>query len=48
MRYFKNCWKEESCGKGIVVEVQKIEGADHDSIADPIQGAIGEMFAEVK
>jgi pimeloyl-ACP methyl ester carboxylesterase len=48
MRYFENCWKGESCGNGIVVKVQKIEAADHDSTADPIKGAIGEMFAEVK
>ena len=48
MRYFENCWKKEKCGKGVVVEVQKLEAADHDTTTDPTKGAIGAMFREAK
>jgi hypothetical protein len=48
MAYFENCWAKERYGKGIEVEITKLEGADHDSTASPPAGAVGRMFAEVK
>jgi hypothetical protein len=42
--YFRMCWEVERCGKGIEVEVEEMKGMDHESVADPPNGAIGRLF----
>jgi hypothetical protein len=48
MKYFEECWKEESRGNGIKVECVRWKGTDHDSTTSPPGGAIGSMFSVVK
>jgi hypothetical protein len=48
MKYFEECWKEESRGNGIKVECVRWKGTDHETTTSPINGAIGRMFSVAK
>lgn len=48
MKYFQECWKEESRGKGVKVECVTWKGTDHDTTTSPANGAIGRMLSVVK
>lgn len=48
MEYFKECWTQEKCGRGIEVECVQIEGTDHDSITNPEMGFIQSIFSTAK
>jgi hypothetical protein len=48
MRYFEECWGKERCGSAIEVEVQRVDGANHDSTIGMMTGEMGKLFARVK
>ena len=47
-KYFEECWTEEKCGKGINVKCVQPEGTDHDSVVDPSNGVMREIFATLR
>jgi hypothetical protein len=48
MEYFKECWTQEKCGRGIEVECVQIEGTDHDSVMNPEMGFMQSIFSTAK
>ncbi|KAH8753682.1 Alpha/Beta hydrolase protein [Hyaloscypha finlandica] len=46
--YFKECWKQEKCGRGIEVECVEIKGTDHDSVTNPENGILESLFSAAK
>ncbi|KAI9744907.1 MAG: hypothetical protein M1818_001833 [Claussenomyces sp. TS43310] len=48
MEYFKGCWTQEKCGRGVEVECLQIEGTDHDSVKNPDIGFMQSMFLTAK
>jgi hypothetical protein len=44
--YFKECWKQEKCGRGIDVECVQIKGTDHDSVTNPENGILESLFQQ--
>lgn len=46
--YFKECWKQEKCGRGIEVECVQIKGTDHDSVTNPENGILESLFSAAK
>jgi hypothetical protein len=46
--YFKECWSQENCGRGVEVECVEIKGTDHDSVTSPENGALGPLFSAVR
>lgn len=46
--YFKECWMQEKCGRGIEVECVEIKGTDHDSVTNPEHGVLETIFLAVK
>jgi hypothetical protein len=46
--YFKECWAQEKCGRGIEVECADIKGTDHDNVTSPENGALGPIFLTAK
>jgi len=48
MEYFKECWTQEKCGRGIDVECVQTEGTDHDSVIDPEKGVMQSILSTAK
>lgn len=48
MEYFKECWTQEKCGRGIEVECMQTEGTDHDTILNPEKGLIQLILSTAK
>jgi pimeloyl-ACP methyl ester carboxylesterase len=48
MEYFKECWTQEKCGRGIEVECVQTEGTDHDSILNPEKGFMQLILSTAK
>jgi pimeloyl-ACP methyl ester carboxylesterase len=46
--YFEECWNEENCGDAIAFEAISTIGTDHDSVGDPMNGAIERIIREAK
>lgn len=46
--YFKECWTQEKCGRGVEVECVQIKGTDHDNVTSPENGALGPIFLAAK
>jgi hypothetical protein len=46
--YLEKCWATEKVGQGIIVDVKVVEGTNHDSVVDPIFGAMGDMLRDAK
>ncbi|KAE9373215.1 alpha/beta-hydrolase [Stipitochalara longipes BDJ] len=46
--YFKECWSQEKCGKGVEVECVEIKGTDHDSVTSPEHGVLGPLFSAAR
>lgn len=47
-KYLQECWTGQKVGKGVDVEVITLDGTDHDSVLDPMRGAVGEFYRAVK
>lgn len=48
MEYFKECWTQEKCGRGIEVECVQTEGTDHDSVINPEKGVMQSILSTAK
>lgn len=46
--YFIGCRAKEKRGRGIEVEIDEMEGMDHESVVSPTYGAIGRLFGLAK
>jgi hypothetical protein len=46
--YFRECWTQEKCGRGIEVDCDEIKGGDHDTILNPEKGLLGPIFRAAK
>jgi hypothetical protein len=46
--YFRECWTQEKCGRGIEVGCDEIKGADHDTILNTEEGLLGPIFNAAK
>lgn len=48
MAYFRECWTQEKCGRGIEVKCVQTHGTDHDTIMDPEMGFIESVISAAK
>jgi len=48
MEYFKECWTQEKCGRGIEVECVQTEGTNHDSVLNPETGIMQSILSTAK
>jgi hypothetical protein len=46
--YFKDCWTQENCGRGIEGEFLETKWTDHDSVTDPEEGYMRSVFSATK
>ena len=46
--YFKECWSQEKCGRGVEVECVEIKGTDHDNVTSPESGVMGPLFSAAR
>jgi len=47
-KYLQDCWTKSNVGEGVDVEVITLDATDHDSVLDPMKGAIAEYYKAVK
>ncbi|KAH8820397.1 Alpha/Beta hydrolase protein [Xylogone sp. PMI_703] len=47
-KYFEKCWTQETCGRGVVLELMEAKGTNHDSVADASNIAMPALFSRVK
>lgn len=47
-KYLQEVWTKEACGTGVDIEFITLDGTDHDSVLDPVRGAVVELYKAVK
>lgn len=47
-KYFEESWVNEDFGNAVKVEVMEVKGGDHDSVVDPMMGAVELMMSLAK
>jgi hypothetical protein len=47
-KYFEECWKQEKCGSGIVMNIVQAQGTDHDGVIDTMGSTMRTLFEKVK